>query len=85
MSVALVTTLYGSFLANVLFTPIGSLCKYNHEQELLCMQIVEEGALAIVSGANPRYVQEKLEMMLPKTEVDKRKGGGKKKATDEQK
>ena len=85
MSVALVTTLYGSFLANVLFTPIGSLCKYNHEQELLCMQIVEEGALAIVSGANPRYVQEKLEMMLPKTEVDKRKGGGKKKSADDQK
>ena len=30
------------------------------------MQIVEEGALAIISGANPRYIEEKLEFMLPK-------------------
>lgn len=74
MSVALVTTLYGSFLSNVIFTPIGSLCKANHEQELLCMQIVEEGALAIVSGANPRYVQEKLEMMLSRAELQKKNG-----------
>ncbi len=84
MSVALVTTLYGSFLSNVIFTPIGSLCKYNHQQELLCMQIIEEGALAIISGANPRYVQEKLEMMLPKTMVDKRKGGGSSKGKKEE-
>ena len=77
MSVALVTTLYGSFLSNVIFTPIGSLCKANHEQELLCMQIVEEGALAIVSGANPRYVQEKLEMMLSRAELQKKGKGGK--------
>lgn len=77
MSVALVTTFYGSFLANLIFTPIGSLCKANHDDEVLCMQIVEEGALAIISGANPRYVQEKLEMMLPTTAVEKHKGGGK--------
>ena len=41
------------------------------------MQIVEEGALAIVSGANPRYVQEKLEMMLSRAELQKKGKGGK--------
>ena len=65
MSTALVTTFYGCILAHLIFTPIGNLCKYNHNQEVLCLQIVEEGTLAIISGANPRYVEEKLRMMLP--------------------
>ena len=65
MSTALVTTFYGCILAHVIFTPIGNLCKYNHNQEILCLQIIEEGTLAIISGANPRYVEEKLRMMLP--------------------
>ncbi|MBQ8780191.1 MAG: motility protein A [Oscillospiraceae bacterium] len=65
MSTALITTFYGCILAHVIFTPIGNLCKYNHNQEILCLQIIEEGTLAIISGANPRYVEEKLRMMLP--------------------
>ena len=65
MSTALVTTFYGCILAHVIFIPIGNLCKYNHNQEILCLQIIEEGTLAIISGANPRYVEEKLRMMLP--------------------
>lgn len=65
MSTALVTTFYGCILAHVLLSPVGNLCKYNHNQEILCLQIIEEGTLAIISGANPRYVEEKLRMMLP--------------------
>ena len=72
MSTALVTTFYGCILAHLIFTPIGNLCKYNHNQEILCMQIVEEGTLAIISGANPRYVEEKLRMMLPASHVPKK-------------
>lgn len=74
MSTALVTTFYGCILAHLIFTPIGNLCKYNHNQEILCLQIVEEGTLAIISGANPRYVEEKLRMMLPASHKPK-KGG----------
>lgn len=66
MATALITTFYGCIMANVIFNPIANQLKYTHNDEVLCMQIVEEGALAIISGANPRYVQEKLEMMLPK-------------------
>ncbi len=65
MSTALVTTFYGCILAHLIFSPIGNLCKYNHNQEILCLQIIEEGTLAITAGANPRYVEEKLRMMLP--------------------
>ena len=72
MSTALVTTFYGCIMAHVLFNPIANQLKYVHNQELLCMEIVEEGALAIISGANPRYVQEKLELMLSRAEIEKK-------------
>lgn len=75
MSTALVTTFYGCILAHLIFGPIGNLCKYNSNQEVLCLQIIEEGTLAITSGANPRYVEEKLRMMLPQNQKSKKKGG----------
>lgn len=75
MATALVTTFYGSLLAHVLFTPIGNQLQYLHNSEVLCLQIVEEGTLAIISGANPRYVEEKLRMMLPMNTKTKAKGG----------
>ncbi len=71
MSTALVTTFYGCIIAHVMCGPIGNLCKYNHNQEILCLQIIEEGTLAIAAGANPRYVEEKLRMMLPATAKSK--------------
>ena len=79
MSVALVTTFYGCILAHCIFNPIANQLKYNHNQEVLCMEIVKSGVLAILSGANPRYVQEKLEMMLSNKEVAK---NGKNKASE---
>lgn len=73
MSVALITTFYGSIFSNLICAPISTRLKSIHREEVLCMQIIEEGALAIISGANPRYIQEKLEFMLPKSnEKDKK-------------
>ncbi|MCL2053626.1 MAG: MotA/TolQ/ExbB proton channel family protein [Oscillospiraceae bacterium] len=77
MSVALITTFYGCIIAHVMATPVGTLCKYNHNKELLCLQIIEEGTLAIISGANPRYVEEKLRMMLPATYKESKKSARK--------
>ena len=82
MSMAMITTFYGAILANVIANPIGNLCKYNHNKEILCLQIIEEGTLAIISGANPRYVEEKLRMMLPAT-AKAGKGKGKSAADDD--
>ena len=67
MATALITTFYGSLFANVIFAPLAAALKNTHEDELLCMQIIEEGVLAIAAGSNPRYIQEKLEFMLPKS------------------
>lgn len=73
MAVALITTFYGSLFANVVFAPLGMALKNAHEDELLCMQIIEEGVLAIAGGSNPRYIQEKLEFMLPKSQHSEQK------------
>jgi chemotaxis protein MotA len=73
MATALITTFYGCILAHCFFTPIGMLNDANTADEILCMQIIEEGTLAIISGANPRYVEEKLRMMLP-AKAGKKKG-----------
>lgn len=72
MAQALITTFYGSLFANVLFAPISTALKNSHDDELLCMQIIEEGVLSIATGSNPRYIQEKLEFMLPKTQKGKK-------------
>lgn len=72
MAQALITTFYGSLFANVLFAPISAALKNSHDDELLCMQIIEEGVLSIATGSNPRYIQEKLEFMLPKTQKGKK-------------
>lgn len=71
MAIALITTFYGSLFSNVIFAPIASALKNSHEQELLCMQIIEEGVLAIAAGSNPRLIQEKLEFMLPQNSKKK--------------
>lgn len=73
MATALITTFYGSLFANVIFAPLGMALKNTHEDELLCMQIIEEGVLAIAGGSNPRYIQEKLEFMLPKSQHSEQK------------
>ncbi|MCL2539019.1 MAG: MotA/TolQ/ExbB proton channel family protein [Oscillospiraceae bacterium] len=64
MSMALVTTFYGAFLANVVFSPIASQLKSKSEEEYLCKVIVMEGVLSIQAGENPKYIREKLESML---------------------
>lgn len=66
MAVALITTFYGSFLANVLFTPIANKLKVRHDEEYLCKMIISEGVQAIQAGENPRFIEEKLTQLLPK-------------------
>ncbi|WP_294550108.1 motility protein A [uncultured Pseudoflavonifractor sp.] len=60
MSVALVTTFYGSFLAHVIFNPIAANLTARDEEEILCRQIVVEGIMAIQSGENPKFLRERL-------------------------
>ncbi len=60
MSVALITTFYGSALANVFFQPIAKKLRIRQdEEELYCATIVE-GVLAIMAGENPQTLRERL-------------------------
>jgi chemotaxis protein MotA len=65
MSTALITTLYGAFLANLVFIPIKSNLEDKDNAETLVKEIMIEGILSIQSGDNPRILEEKLLSFLP--------------------
>lgn len=65
MAVALITTLYGSVLANIVFMPISNKLRVRHEEEYFCMYIICEGIQAIQSGINPNLLYDKLMNILP--------------------
>ncbi|MCI8327405.1 MAG: motility protein A [Lachnospiraceae bacterium] len=60
MSLALITTLYGSVLANWVCAPIVRKMKKNDENEMLSMELTIEGILSIQAGENPRVINEKM-------------------------
>ena len=64
MSVALVTTLYGSLIANWLCAPIVGKLNTNNSMEVINRQITIEGLLSIQAGENPRVIEEKLKSFL---------------------
>ncbi|WP_054031319.1 motility protein A [Desulfatitalea tepidiphila] len=67
MAVALLTTFYGTLLANFLFLPISGKLKVRSRQEILAKQMVVQGILAIQAGDNHRIVSEKLKAFLSPT------------------
>jgi chemotaxis protein MotA len=60
MSVALVTTFYGSILTNMICAPISNRLKAKHDEEMIAKELIMEGVLSIQSGENPKYIREKL-------------------------
>jgi chemotaxis protein MotA len=65
MAVALLTTLYGALLANLLALPMADKLGLRSREELLLKMIVIKGVMAIQSGDNPRIVEQKLKTFLP--------------------
>ena len=64
MAVALITTLYGSLLANWICAPVASKLKSNNAGEIMMKEIMIEGLLSIQAGENPRVIEEKLKSFL---------------------
>lgn len=78
MAIALITTLYGSFLSNMIFKPIAAKLKSRHDEEYLIMTIVSTGVEAIQDGDNPTFIEEKLLKLLSKSAINaKSKSKGK--------
>ena len=76
MSVALVTTFYGSVLAHVLFNPIAANLTARDEEEILCRQIIVEGIMAIQSGENPKFLRERLMTFMNQKQREEGGSGG---------
>lgn len=68
MSVALVTTFYGSVLANWICTPVSGKLKAYNSEEIMLKEIMIEGLLSIQAGENPRVIEEKLKSFLAPAE-----------------
>lgn len=64
MATALITTLYGSLLANWICIPVSNKLKAYNEAELMIKEIMVEGLLSIQAGENPRVIEEKLKSFL---------------------
>lgn len=65
MALALITTLYGSMLANLFCVPIAAKLSERHSQEMLSRNMMLEGVLSIQGGENPRLLEQKLYTFLP--------------------
>ncbi|MHC4218524.1 MAG: motility protein A, partial [Planctomycetota bacterium] len=65
MAAALLTTLYGALLANVVFMPMADKLGRRSNEEALARTIIIHGVMSIQSGDNPRTVESKLATFLP--------------------
>ena len=80
MAVALITTFYGSLMANWICTPVATKLKVINNAEMQVKEIMIEGLLSIQAGENPRVIEEKLKSFLSPSERasvnDDGSGGG---------
>jgi chemotaxis protein MotA len=65
MSVALLTTFYGSLLSTMIFLPIAGKLKSRTLVELINLEIIFEGAISILQDNNSLSVYEKLSSYIP--------------------
>lgn len=76
MAVALITTLYGSLLANWISIPIATKLRANNKKEIMTKEVISEGILSIQAGENPRVIEEKLKSFLSPGARDEVLGDG---------
>ncbi len=77
MAVALLTTLYGAILANMLFQPIADKLTLRRKEEIKVNSICLDGILGIQDGQHPRVLESLLKLyMTPKERALKPAEGG---------
>ena len=65
MAVALLTTLYGALVSNMVALPMADKLAKRSDEELMIKNMIIRGVMAIQSGDNPRVVEQKLKTFLP--------------------
>ena len=68
MAVALLTTLYGSLIANCFAIPMSKKLKIRSEEESQEKQLIAKGILSILARESPRFLVERLNVQLPPSE-----------------
>ncbi|WP_417899301.1 flagellar motor protein MotP [Bacillus haimaensis] len=71
MAIAILTTLYGSLLANLVFLPMANKLGNKTEKEVFMKQIIIEGVIGVQSGQNPKILEEKLSAFLTAQDREK--------------
>lgn len=64
MAVALITTFYGSILANLLFIPLAGKLGMRSKDEVLLREMIVEGILGIAAGEAPTAVKDRMQTFL---------------------
>lgn len=65
MAVALLTTFYGSVIANLIAIPLGKKLALRSGEEVAEKTLMAHGLLSILVGENPRFMSERLNVQLP--------------------
>ena len=68
MAVALLTTFYGSLLANIVGIPVSNKLKVRSSIEIAGKTIIAQGLLSILNGENPRFMVDRLNASLAPAE-----------------
>lgn len=71
MAVALLTTMYGAVIANLICLPLADKLAVNSEKEKLNRSIILEAAIAINRGVSPMVLEESLKIFLSPKHRDK--------------
>ena len=65
MAVALLTTFYGSIIANIVCLPISGKLKTRSKEEVLTKEMAIQGIVSLSNGDNPRILEQKLQAFIP--------------------
>ena len=64
MATALLTTMYGAMIANMMFIPLAGKLDVRAKEESLLRELMIEGIVAIQAGEGPQLIKEKLKSFL---------------------
>jgi chemotaxis protein MotA len=65
MAVALLTTFYGSIMANIICMPVSGKLRTRSREEVLAKEMAVQGIISLSNGDNPRVLEQKLKAFIP--------------------
>jgi chemotaxis protein MotA len=68
MAVALLTTFYGSVMANLMYMPIAGKLRVRSKEETLVKEMIIQGVISLTKGENPRILEQKMLAFIPPRE-----------------